>query len=891
MPLLPRLSAFWRNLFHKARLDQELDEELRAYVELLTEEKIEQGLEAEQARRASLIEVGGMEHVKEQVRDIRVGAAMESLWQDLRYGIRVLWKKPSFTLTAVLTLALGIGANTVIFSVVNAVLLRPMPFVESDRLVAPTGEKNNPRSRTVVSYPDFVDWRDQTQTLEHVAVYQEANMLLRRDETEPELISGALVSSDLFPLLRIRPALGRAFTREEEQQNAPPVILISYSLWQRRFNADSNIIGQQLKRSGAGGAGATIIGVLPEGFRFPVQARQTDFLRPLAPALGEWAERRSAYSLRVLARLKPGATVQQADSEMRAIGERLEQQYPDEGFRLGSHFVSLYESVVGDVRTSLLVLLGAVGLVLLIACANVANLLLARAATRHREIAIRTALGASRGRVIRQLLTESLLLAFTGGGLGLLLSVWGVDLLVAHSSLNLPRLKDVSLDVRVLAFTLAISALTGIIFGLAPALQAARVDLHDELKEGGRSATAGRVRSRMRGLLVVSEVAISLVLLIGGGLLVKSFVRLRSVNPGFDPEQVLTTELSLSKTKYPEKEQQRALFAQLIERVRSVPGVESAALAYPLPFSGTTTGNSFFIAGRPIPDPAEKPAANYRAINPDYFRVLRITLVRGRAFGEHDDEKATPVVIINETFARRFFPGQDPLGQHIAIERASGQMAAQDMREIVGVVGDVRHVGLDEEAGPEFYVPYMQAPESYMSVVVRTTSANPTGMGASLSDAIRAVDREQYVPNIQPMTELIAESVSDRRFNTLLVGLFATVALLIASVGIFGVMAYSVTQRTHEIGIRMALGAQAGDVLKLVLGQGLRLILFGVALGIGAALVLTRVLAGMLYAVTPTDPLTFVSISLLLSVIALIACLIPARRATRVDPMIALRYE
>jgi putative ABC transport system permease protein len=890
MPLLPRFSAFWRNLFHKTRLDQELDEELRAFVELLAAEKMEQGMGEGPARRAALLEVGGIEQVKERVRDIRKGAVMESLWQDLRYGLRMLLKKPGFTLTAVLMLALGIGANTAIFSVVNTVLLRPLPYAEPERLITPMGEKNDPRAHTVVSYPDFLDWRDQTQTLESVAAYNQSSTLLRRDDTEPELISGANVSADLFPLLRIQPVLGRAFTREDEQPAAAPVILISYSVWQRQFNADPNTIGRQLKR-GPAGPGPTIIGVLPEGFRFPAQSSRTDYLRPLAPTLGESAQRRGAYSLRVLARLKSGSTLQQAESEMRAIGERLEQQYPDEGFRLGGRFVSLYESVVGDVRTALLVLLGAVGLVLLIVCANVANLLLARAATRQKEIAVRTALGAGRFRIIRQLLTESLLLALTGGALGVLLSLWGVEMLAKNSALNLPRLKDASLDVRVLLFTLGVSALTGIIFGLAPALQAARVDLHDSLKEGGRSATAGTMHSRMRGLLIVSEVALSLVLLIGGGLLVKSFIRLRSVNPGFDPQNVLTTSLSLSKTKYPETEQQSALFAQLIERVRAVPGVETAAIIYPLPFGGSSTGNTFLIAGRPLPAPADKPAANYRAISPDYFHVMRMSLVRGRAFNEYDGAQSPAVIIVNETLARRFFAGQDPLGQRIVIERADGKMAAQDMREIVGIVGDVHHVGLDEEAGPEFYVPYKQAPESNMSVVVRTTGANPTGIGSSLRDAIRAVDKEQYVPNIQPMTELIAESVADRRFNTLLVSLFAMVALLIASIGIFGVTSYTVTQRTHEIGVRMALGAQTGDVLRLILRQGLRLILFGIALGVTAALALTHVMAGMLYGVTPTDPLTFISISLLLAIVALLACFIPARRATKVDPMIALRYE
>jgi predicted permease len=875
----------------RERRDKELDEELQSHLEMAIRDRVERGETREEAEAVVRREFGNTGLVREVTREMWGWLWLEQLLQDLRYGARSLRRAPGFTAVAILTLALGIGANTAIFSVVNAVLLSPLPYVESERLITPVGKKNNLGVPTVVSYPDFLDWRDQTQTLEHVAAYNQSSMLLQRGDVEPQLIYGANVSADLFPLLRVQPVLGRAFTRDEDQPKSEPVILISYSVWQRRFNSDPNVVGQQLQRGGAGG-GPTIIGVLPEGFRFPIKAGRTDFLRPLAPALGEWAGRRGAFSLGVIARLKAGMTAQQAESEMRNIGERLEQQYPDEGFRLGARFISLYEEVVRQVRPSLLVLLGAVGLVLLIACANVANLLLARATARHREMAIRTALGASHWRVARQLLTESLLLSLAGGGLGTLLALWSVDLIVARSALSIQRLHEVGLDTRVLTFTLAISALTGILFGLAPTLQVMRVDLQEALKEGGRSATVGAARSRIRGLLVVFEVALSLVLLVGAGLLIKSFVRLSSVNPGFAPEHVLSTSLSLSKVKYPTPEQQRDLFAQLMERLRSIPGVESAAVIYPLPFGGMTTSNSFIIEGRPAPAPAEKPAANYRAVSPDYFRLLRVQLIRGRAFTEQDGVKAPPALIINETFARRFFPGQDPLGQRIAIERASGDKVVQDMREIVGIVSDVRHGGLDEEAGPEFYVPYMQAPESYMYVVVRTQdTVNQAGISASIRETIKAGDREQYVPNIQPLTELIAESVAGRRFNALLTGLFATIALLLASIGIYGVMAYTVAQRTHEIGVRMALGARARDVLVLVLGQGLRLALGGIILGVVAALPLTRLLASMLYGVTPTDITTFVTIALLLIFTALIACYLPARRATKVDPLIALKYE
>ena len=813
---------------------------------------------------------------------------METLFKDIRYGFRCLLKRPGFTAVAVLTLALGIGANTAIFSVVNAVLLRPLPYPEADRLMMPWGRKGETLHSTVVSYPDFADWQAQTKTLENVAAYNAAGTLLREGDAEPELISGAIVSADLFPLLKVTPVFGRPFTRAEDQPNVPPVIVLGYNLWQRRFNSDPNIIGRQIR---IGNTSVSVVGVLPEGFRFPAQATKTEFLRPLAPAIGERTQRRSSYSLRVVARLKPGVTMAAAESEMRAIGAQLEQHYPDEGFRLGAQLIPLHEAVTWGSRTPLLVLLGAVGFVLLIACANVANLLLARAAGRHKEMAIRAALGAGRRRVVQQLLTESLLLAICGGGLGLLLAQWGVRLLLATSPLEIPHLREVRLDIKVLAFTAGISVLTGLIFGLAPALQGSRADLQDALKEGGRSAAGGAVRNRVRALLVVVEVALSLVLLVGAGLLGKSFLLLSEVRPGFDSEHVLTTDLSLAKAKYSQPEQQQARFAEIVAKAAALPGVEAAAVIYPLPLGGDSNANTFLIAGRPAVRPEDKPISNHRVISPDYFRALNIPLLRGRSFDEHDTQHAAPIMIVNETFARRFFAGTETLGQHIMIEGESGDNAVPPAREIVGIVGDVRHEGLDTEPGPEYYVPYAQAPESFMSLVVRSSSGNSASLAAGVREAIKQMDRDQYVAEVQPMTKLVAESIARRRFNTLLTGLFAVVALLLASVGIFGVMNYTVAQRTQEIGLRVALGAQTRDVLRLVLGQGMRLILVGLAVGLAAALALTRVLGGMLFGVTPTDPLTFVAVSSLLTTVGLLACYIPARRATKVDPLMALRYE
>jgi putative ABC transport system permease protein len=813
---------------------------------------------------------------------------MQTFLQDVRYGLRMLTKKPVFTIIGVVTLALGIGANTAIFSVVNAVLLRPLPYVEADRLVMPWGTRTDPQERTNVSYPDFVDWQAQTQTLEHIVAYNSAGALLREGDGDPQAISGAAVSADLFQLLKVTPVVGRSFTRAEDQSNAAPVVVLGYELWQKRFNADPKIAGKQIR---LGSTSATVLGVMPADFRFPATATKTEFLRPLASTLGDRTQRRSSYSLRVVARLKPGVTASAAANEMRAIGVQLEQQYPDEGFRLGARFISLHDAVTWGSKTPLLVLLGAVGFVLLIACANVANLSLARASARHREMAIRAALGAGRLRVIRQLLTESLLLSVLGGTLGLLLAWWGLQFLLAQSPLDLPRVKDVGLDINVLLFTAGISVLTGVIFGLAPALQASRIDLQHSLKEGGRNATGGVLSNRVRAVLVVVEVALSLVLLVGAGLLGRSFLLLSEVRPGFEPERVLTTDLSLAKSKYPRPEQQQAGFAEIVSRAAAIPGVESAAMIYPLPLSGDSNSGTFLIAGRPAPRNEDKPTASHRVISPDYFRTLNIPVSRGRPFDARDHQHAPPVLIVNETFARRYFAGTEALGQHIIIEGELGDNVLPPPREIVGIVGDVRHESLDAVSGPEYYVPYTQAPAAFMSLVLRSANDNPAGLATSLREVIKQMDKDQYVAAIQPMTKLVTEAVARRRFNAMLTGLFAVVALVLASIGIFGVLNYTVAQRTQEMGLRVALGAQTRDVLQLVLGQGARLILLGLALGLVVSFALTRVLAGMLFGVTPTDPVTFVAVSLLLAGVALLACYLPARRATKVDPLVALRYE
>ena len=817
---------------------------------------------------------------------------MQTLWQDLRYGARMLMKQPGFTLIAVITLALGIGANTAIFSVVNGVLLRPLQYRDSDQLVMVWNNFHGlGMTQVVVSALEFLEYKEQNKAFEEVAAYGQQSLGLRAGN-EPEQVWGSSVSANLFSLLGVAPLLGRTFLPEEEQPGREQVVAMSYDLWQRRFNSDPEVIGKTIRLEGKT---FTVIGVMPATFRFP--SAEVQVWKPLAFDAGDLSEQqRGSRSLSVVGRLRPGATLPSAQTDMQAIASRLVQEHPKQytanmGFAVT--VVPLYEQVVGNVREALLVLLGAVGFVLLIGCANVANLLLARAASRQKEMAVRAAFGASRGCIVRQLLTESVLLALLGGAVGGLLALWGVDALkMLLPSGTLPRLEEIGVDARVLSFTLVVSLATGLLFGLAPALRASRAELTEVLKGGSRGVTASLRRNRVRSLLVVAEIALALVLLIGAGLLIRGFARLLSIPPGFNPENALTMRIALPTAKYQERLQQAGFFRQLVERAAALPGVEATGVVTSLPFSGWRNDWSISLEGvrgmEGLPTDT-LPAANYFAVNADYFRAMGISLLGGRGFTGEDNE-GPPAVIINQALARRFWPNESPIGKRL---KQGGQQSPYPWRTIVGVVGDVRQSGFETDVMPEIFVPYQDVRKPLMNamfLVVRSGS-EPMGWVAGVRAAVAALDPDQAVSNIRTLEERVALSVAERKFNLLLLGIFAAIALALAATGVYSVMAYSVTERTHEIGIRMALGAQMRDVLKLVAGQGMILTLAGVTIGVGAAFALTRLMSNLLFEVSATDPLTFILMAALLAGVTLLACWIPARRATKVDPMIALRHE
>ena len=808
---------------------------------------------------------------------------METFLRDIRYGIRSLLKRPGFTAIAVITLLLGIGANTAIFSVVNAVLLRPLPYTDPGRLTQLWEAKSKQgRNEIPASYPNFSDWRDRNRVFEQVVAYSDWSFNLT-GVGEAERIRSAIVSPAFFSLLGIKPLQGRIFATGEDERGKDLVAVISESLWQRKFNSDPNIIGKSLNLDDKS---FTVVGVIARGVQSPLLSDEIELWAPVSHGFA--LTNRFGHYLNVIARLKSGATLQQAQAEMNNIAGQLQGQYPESNKDLSVRVVSLNDQVVGNFRVSLLVMLGAVVFVLLIASANVANMQLARAAERHKEIAIRTALGAGRWRIVRQLVTESLLISLTSGVLGLLIAVWGIRLLIALSPADLPRVKEVSVDFRVLGFTLAVSVLTGILFGLLPALQASRPQLNERLKSGGRSAMGGVGRQRVRGALVVAEIALSLMLLVGAGLLIKSFLRLQAVNPGFNSENVLTMQLDLNGPNYKKGSQVIAFHDQLLERIKRLPGVQYASTRSFVPIASDASFAYllFQIEGRQ-PDTAEGSVAYYNAISPDYFQTMMIPLRKGRSFSDRDVRGSENVAIVNETLVRRYFGNEDALGKRITLEDHPKEA---DWITVVGVVGDTKPRELHSEAVAELYMPFDQQPEPGMALMIRSANID-AGVAAAVRSEVLALDKNQPVYSVRKLDSVLTESVATPRFRTLLLGVFASLALILAAVGIYGVISYAVSQRTQEIGIRMALGAQTEDVLKLVVKGGIMLALIGVGLGLAGAFALARLIATLLFGVKPTDAATFATVSFGLIVVALVACFIPARRATKVDPLVALRYE
>ncbi|HKG58790.1 MAG TPA: ABC transporter permease [Pyrinomonadaceae bacterium] len=879
----------------EAAHEAEVVEELAQHLEDVYQRSLKSGATEAEAKNAALQELDTDDLLQKEMRRSQTpfkespvaGGPTNSnfvadLLHDLRYAARLQRKNPGFTIVAVIALALGIGANTAIFSVVNTILLRPLAYKDPERLVMVWEDATRhgyPRDTPAAA--NFVDWRDQNQVFEGMAAIDDTSFNLT-GAGDPERLEGRRVSANLFPLLGVEPQLGRVFTAAEDQPGAQRVVLLSNALWQRRFGGDPGIVGKALTLNGES---HVVVGVMPARFQFPSSDDQAWV--PIA-FTQQQAGNRNTHYLQVLARLKPGVSLAQAQSEMSTIAARLQQQYPQSNAELGAAVQPLHEHLVGDIKPALLVLLGAVGLVLLIACANVANLLLARAAVRQKEIAVRVALGARRWRLIRQFLTESVLLSALGGLVGLAIAYGGLVLLKAFIPENISQAREISMDLKVLGFTFLVSVATGLIFGLAPAVQAARFNQIETLKEGGRDAATGGGGKRLRGLLVTAEVAISLVLLIGAGLLINSFLRLRNVDPGFRADNLLTMKIVLPEPKYEEMERRSAFYTDLINRIQSLAGVRSAAVTSNLPLYRQGNSISIGIEGRPAPPPGQELIVVTRIISPGYFETMSIPLLSGRQLSEQDTGTTPNTVVISETMARRYWPGEDAVGKRIALGRIRSQ---EDWFQVVGIVKDVRQFELNAEPKPQMYLSYRQAGFFDSRDLVVKTDVDPASMAATVRKTVWEIDKDQPVSNIQTMEEILADSIARQRFSMLLLAIFAAVALVLAGVGIYGVMSYSVAQRTHEIGIRMALGAQTGAVLKLAVGYGMKLVLAGLVIGLIAAFALTRVMSTLLFGVTATDPATFTLISLLLIAVAALASYVPARRATRVNPIIALRYE
>jgi putative ABC transport system permease protein len=876
-----RARSFLRNLLSSRRVEAELHQEVLSHLEMLVEENIRAAMPPEEAQRAARIELGGIEQVKEQVREKRIGNWFHSVISDCRYGLRQLHKNPGFSAVAILTLALGIGANTAIFSVVNGVLLQPLPFPKQNQLMT-LWEQDSAGLRSNTSWATFMDWSRENHSftgITAVSLWTPAFI----SANDAENLIGFRVSSNFFALMGVNLEHGRSFLPSEDVRGKNFVVVLSHGFWQRRFGSDTGILGKAIQ---LGGRAYTVVGILPANFPSVLSfdpRKPAEIYSPLAYDATLPYACRDCRHLRTLARLKDTVTMAQADAEMDQISNALYREYPTDYSSPGVILTPLKDYLVGDVRPVLWALLGSVGFVLLIACVNVANLLLAWAARRQREVAVRTALGAQPARMIRQFLTESLLLSLLGGVFGFLLAWGSVASLQRLRPGNLPRLEDVRIDMWTFLFTFAIAVLAALAFGLVPAFGASKLDLSRALKKSGKS-TAGTERRRLRNLLVVADVALALLLLTGAGLMMKSFVRLLDVNPGFDPSHTLTLGVSLWGPKA-QDELAVAFYQQVLQRVRALPGVESAGVVSQLPLGGNLDMYGIHVEGKMSPNPEGDPSADRYSVSPGYVKAMRIPLLRGRELDERDRTGAPLVALVNDSFARMFWPGEDPVGKRFKIGDTHGPW-----RIIVGVVGDVLHNGLNAPHTLQIYLPNAQYPDSDVLLVVRA-SKDPASLATAVRGEIAALDPQVPVSGAATMEELVSGSVANQRFGTLLFTLFAAIALLLAAFGIYGVISYGVAQRTHEIGIRMSLGASRRAVLQLVVGEVMRPAFLGAAIGLGAALGLTRLLSRFLFGVKPTDPVTFALVFVLLIGVALLACYLPARRASRVDPMIALRHE